>query len=762
MECIEYDQGSTTTEERRRRLQGAFHALLQNEPVSGKKRGNEWMRENTDVKCVALMVPIVVADILQPLLSGSECISKNREKKKRQTTIKASPQNVSPKVQRSAMRFEAYQAARTRVEKVLQQAHEDAVFLSNWWCDASQGITSTSTGSTSSRALASHSLSSRVVVPRPSTANPLPVVVMGVLTPSSWKELALFHMWQVQSHQESLQRRVRRNCNRKGKDGIHRKGSEFFASSSPLRYASVLLLSLQKIALHWANVPNTSSIFLKDLQDLLLPHQQLLLDLSWCLEPPFLYLQYDHNADAAEEKRGNNKRKGLRQNGNVDEGSSSGSDRGMSRAEMVFRSFLMLLSSTLEFRSKTHHAVGGRIGFFVRYSPLWRKMLGCSASGQEDGCYDEMLYKDLCRSEMASHSRMSNVNINDGKWEESGCEGLETVLVAVQRQCERVISALYGRRSNHSYLNGGTVSLPWIFGYGGSVSSLLGQYPVFISRIPLGAEVSTESSRVGTQWTPTPASCTSLSSSSSTTFPTRKGLKEVHALFSVLLGQFSDALGGWVEAAHFCQRLKERVERHGGLWSKANVTLAAEGDDVSPFSLPSAENKSTSPVSAANFPPSTTATDNKENYRSNDTTCSLFSWSSPTRSLAFAEGLSSWGGVTSHGAVRFFRPFLRHLKNSSPCGQGQKRKLSHSPPSEPKRAAKEVTANKKSRSEKSHSLKEKSAEKTTIHSASRRDTSTTSMKMEAAVNRTPLGKIEENDEDMWATDLSPFHSASSK
>lgn len=754
MECIEYDQGSTSTEERRLRLQGAFQTLLQNEPVSGKKNGNRCMRENTAVKCVALMVPIVVSDILLPLVSGNEIVSKKREKKKKKTNVKASPQNSSPKVQRSAMRFEAYEAARERVEKVLQQAHDDALFLSNWWSDALQGTTSTR--SSSSRMRASHPLSSWVV-PHPSSTNPLRVVVMGVLTPSSWKELALFHMWQVQSQHESLQRRVRKGSGGKGRDEMDRKDSEFCAWSSPLRYASVLLLSLQKIALHWANVPISSSIFVKDLQDLLLPHQQLLLDLSWCLETPFLYLQYDLNADIGEEKRANNKRKRLTQNRNADEGSSNGSDRGMSRAEMVFRSFLTLLSSRLEFRSKTHQAVGGRVGFFVRYSPLWRKLLRCNATRQGDGCYDERLYNDLCTNELGSHPNTNNENVNEERSVPSCCEGLESVLLAVQRQCERVLSSLYGRRSNHSYLNGGTVSLPWIFGYGGSVSSLLCQYSAFVSKTTMDPVLRKESSRACTQWTPTLASCTFLSSSASPTFPTRRGLKEVHALFSVLLGQFNGQLGGWLEAAHFCRRLTQRGERHGWYCPKVSVTLAADGDDIRPFSLGSAEDKNSFFASVPSFTVCTTADDEKEIDRSNDTACALFSWSSPTRSLAFAEG------STSHGAARFFCSSLCQLKNPSYRGHGQKRQASRPPLSEVKRAAEERATNQKSMQEKTYSPKEKGAEKETDkHFVSGRDTSTTSMKMEAAANRKPLAKNDENDEDMWATDLSPFHSTSAR
>eukprot|EP00796_Vickermania_ingenoplastis_P005147 gene5147-3697_t len=228
--------------------------------------------------------------------------------------------------QRRRARADAYCSATNLVRKIMEQASADATALESW-------------------------LHQEVLR---GASSEVRVIVAAVLAPRTWRELELFRTWQQQP------------------------GA---ASSSPLRRAAVMVLRLESEELvlgcaaggPWRPPP---------LGELLLPHQSLLLDLTWCIRPPSLPHR-SAEEDAAGARHGR---------------------RGMGRAELVCRSFFDVFQRSLV-------PPKGRLGLLVRYAELLR--LGRTTDGEPFTVAGLLsAQRQLTDAHAALHSRSGGLSKN--------------------------------------------------------------------------------------------------------------------------------------------------------------------------------------------------------------------------------------------------------------------------------------------------------------------------------------------------------------
>lgn len=692
MECIEYDAKITSTAQRRSRLQCAFQELLMRDLAMNSSQGgggDRSCRKNRELQCVALMVPITLSDILLRL----DLEEKNVLKRMRTKSVQydqphwASSSSSSPKIQRVRLRQEAYQAASTRVEQLLRQAHQDAAFLAKWCVQTSYGgiITCStspahpqhkSTGRNNNSTL--HNSHNKMSTTTTTTTRvcegggiSLSVVVMAALSPSSWKELALYQIWQSPlsaAPSAALRSRVVEKGGEGGRG--HLCGLRCPSLSSPFRYASLILLSIQKISMFWAATPTSSSLFLKDLHDLLLPHQQLLLDISWCLEPPYLHLPY-HTGERMklEEDEGweKKKKKGLK---NSSKGQRGGGDE-KSQAELVFQSFLTILSSRLDFSHKKNEkdkaGGGGRVGMFARYASFISKVRECGGCGGDDrdarrvGKY---VYRNVHDPSSFPYSYDDDGHHHHHNEEENRINlRLEEWMIRLQWRCEEILSALYGCRRNGSYGKAGHRILPWIFSHGGSMSSssffVRGGCPplappphhfsffipalnrrgissggdepprpstrtALLTILPCSVEVPVGHEGAPAGQDPGGASRDNVAGAA---LHTVRGLQGVHSCCCLLLGQLAGPIGSWDEAVRFCRHLQQRGERrHGMKWGRAGGRMGRRSGNIVEVAR-MGNSVHTSGMKGEEPPPQ----EEKED------TGFLFSWSPPIHSFSLGE-----------------------------------------------------------------------------------------------------------------------------
>lgn len=742
-------------------------------------------RANQGVTCIALLVPVFVSDIIMEA-SDKEKHLLQKGGKRNQVASERPSVYTSPRVQRLQIRQKAYEAAASRVSHAMRQAYDDAIFLSKWLAEAPQGVVTSATprpaADSGGRPSTSHTSGTLPItrIRKSVQGGDKKVVVMGFLKPTSWKELALFQTWALFSTPGPSPAHLQED-QLASEVGTTREGDEAsFGASSPLRYASILLLSLQKICLSWTQVPSTSSMFLRDLQDLLLPHQHLLLDLSWCVDAPYLYLPYPNGKPELtrqEEVRKKKERKGLQK---------GGEGNGMSAAALIFQSFLMVLRSRLEFHSKTHHReVGGRVGLFVAYGSLMHRIHACSG-GAADGNHRN-------GKDRAARDAMSMTTWEEEEEQEEPLhQGVEEILLCVQRQWGQIVTALYGRRGNGDgegetqggYGMAANDSLPWIFSYGGPLSSLLAK-------------------DTGTGLPMHPPSNAPTHFPCCAPFPMGAGVKEVHALGGLLLGPCSHhGLGSWEEAVRFCRRLRQRGERHGMRWNTPRMKVVGQEELMETLLAPERSSPSctTTPLALQEeaVEPTTGPHDGLQREKVEDEKTNqdgrVFAWSPPVCSS------SSWGAVSSryskkggtarkgmdylssHGAMTFLRlpphsvptPLLLDEKRKNCCGSS-----SSSSRGETKLGVNTEQDHTKSkelfvtheRHEKSISYSKEAsllipavtreAKQAVYRRKRRRSPTEEEENAKTAIagegRGIPQSSEEESEEVMWATDLSPLH-----
>lgn len=196
--------------------------------------------------------------------------------------------------QRREDRAALYRRCTTATTARLWQAHEDAVLLTTWM---------------------------RSRFPQSLTE----VIVSAVLEPQSWSEWELYRTWQQQEEAKQF---------------------------SPLRHAACITVRLEELvnksSLSQEDFANEKKV---DLSTVLLSHQQLLLDLTWCImQPPFDFTRLEQFSP------------------------EKGSSYHVSSAELRYRNYLDFLQNALSsFKGKS-------VGVVVRYYFLIRLLCGSSVS----------------------------------------------------------------------------------------------------------------------------------------------------------------------------------------------------------------------------------------------------------------------------------------------------------------------------------------------------------------------------------------------
>lgn len=473
METVQYewDGRSTSREDTLTRLKNACAAFLLDAAT------------RKDIHTIGLIVEIspIVCDVLAETIEAKD--GGRREKKSN--------------ARRQEDRFRAFDASTERVNNVLSLALADAKVLSAWIVE--QGLSPRC----SSAPVSSSASSSSPAITAADRGAPR-ILLIAHLSPKSWPEWELYRTWQLQ-------------------DGA--------VARSPLRHAALVSLQLDQLTLHWAAHGGSKGDGTRgvkasryELADLLLPYQQLLLDITWAVLPPFLPLH--HRVTDEHDPLSATSSSSLRQG-------RGGS--GMGKSAMIFSAFFDVVLPQLV-------APKGRCGVFLRYSRLLPFLLRARAEltadrnspkGESDDSVDEREEDHLLDSGLPRPRE----------------------LIAMQRQFQRILDAIYQGEG----AIGKNCVLRWVISFGGPVQALLCE-----SRCGEDDHGDNGNAKSSPSRNPDAISDNENGNESSFIVPrphqTRR-LRDVHALLSLLMGSYSGTTG-LEEAVQFCRRLCTRVERN--------------------------------------------------------------------------------------------------------------------------------------------------------------------------------------------------------
>jgi hypothetical protein len=393
-------------------------------------------------------------------------------------------------------------------DRRLRQAADDAAEMNRWLEHGAlaanfQGPNTTTTSSSTSRSCpggrGTVSLTSGVAasayLPSPVWSANARVVVVAYLDPQAREDLAVYESWQRCAEGGAG------NADVSGGGGAGGEVSQTTRRLSPLRRAAFIAVSLgaPSLLLSWAE--RSSRCFLSNL---LLPHQSLLFDLSWCINASLTPNMAVVDVPVA------------------GAGTSAG-DRGRVTSQVLFDLFAQDVLPSLKFPKGD-----SRCAFWLSYTSLMAALhprtFFCS-NGADLGVAAPALQDRMHRE------RDSSVNAE--------------VFATTHRLLRQIFSLFFQSSSSTSaFAPGRTQDMRVLLGYGGPVSKLQRQ----MIHVAAG-------NRSGV---PSTAAAATVDAALLRT----RNLVDVHALFGVLVGH--DRMDYYAAAAAFVRTARRRAAAPGG------------------------------------------------------------------------------------------------------------------------------------------------------------------------------------------------------